>query len=323
MQVSCLHRSQRVILTQLPDLPPRPETPRNAAFRRAFYSRWGKENAIVCGPAQRAEYSKFRQTLSIKCVRGGREHYFVDGRRLTVTDESWLVLNEGREYSSLLEGMQGADAFTFSIFFRPGMVAEVNGARALHFAQALDRGRDLDVRGAEFAENLRPHERSVSPVLNFIKRQVALGAGDADWCEEQLNFLLGRLMRCERKEARLIERVDSARPATRKELLRRVACATDFMHSNLQRALSLSVVARAAHLSDFHFLRVFRQVHGMTPMTYLRTQRTRRALALLGCTQLTVGEVAQQVGLTRLSLWRYVRSAGGEAPRCMRRRGDA
>jgi hypothetical protein len=38
-----------MILTTLPDLPPRPETAANAAFRRRFYVRWGHENAIVCG----------------------------------------------------------------------------------------------------------------------------------------------------------------------------------------------------------------------------------------------------------------------------------
>ena len=310
-----------MILTQLPDLPPRPETPRNASFRREFYSRWGKENWIVCGSAHRAEYSKHRQTLSIKSVLGGREHYFVDGRRLTVTDESWLVLNEGREYSSVLEGPQ--NAFSFCLFFRPGMAAEVNGARTLRLAQALDRGRDPDARGAEFDEHLRPHDNSVAPVLNFIRRQVALGPDDAGWCEEQFIFLLGRLMRCERSAAHLADRVDSARPATRRELLRRVRCATDFMHSNLQRELSLSDIAGAAHLSNFHFLRVFRQVHGVTPMTYLRAQRTRRALALLHSTQLGVSEVAQLVGLTPLSLWRYVRGAQGDAPRRLRRREDA
>ena len=60
-----------MILTQLPDLPPRPETPRNAAFRRMFYSRWGKENWIVCGHAQNARYFEYRQTCSIKAAFKG------------------------------------------------------------------------------------------------------------------------------------------------------------------------------------------------------------------------------------------------------------
>jgi hypothetical protein len=100
-----------VILTQLPDLPPRPETPRNAAFRREFYSRWGKENCIVAGAAQRAEYDTYRQTLSIKSVIGGREHFFVDRRRVTVSDETYLVLNEQQEYGSVLEGPEAAYSF--------------------------------------------------------------------------------------------------------------------------------------------------------------------------------------------------------------------
>ena len=93
-----------MILTQLPDLPPRPATARNAAFRRMFYDRWGKENWIVCGRAHRAEYPEYRQTCSIKAVFQGSEHYYVDRRRLTVTDETYLVLNEGRSYGSQLAG---------------------------------------------------------------------------------------------------------------------------------------------------------------------------------------------------------------------------
>ncbi len=41
-----------MILARLPDLPPAPETAANAGFRQAFYRRWGRENAIVCGPAR-------------------------------------------------------------------------------------------------------------------------------------------------------------------------------------------------------------------------------------------------------------------------------
>ena len=42
-----------MILTELPDLPPRPETPANAAFRRDYVARWGKENTVLCGRTRR------------------------------------------------------------------------------------------------------------------------------------------------------------------------------------------------------------------------------------------------------------------------------
>ena len=149
-----------MILTQLPDLPPRPATARNAAFRRMFYDRWGKENWIVCGRAHRAEYPEYRQTCSIKAVFQGSEHYYVDRRRLTVTDETYLVLNEGRSYGSQLQAP--AEAFSFAIFFRPGLQAEVAQAARLNVGQALETDMERVHAPLEFNENLRRHDSSRS-----------------------------------------------------------------------------------------------------------------------------------------------------------------
>lgn len=312
-----------MIITQLPDLPPRPETPRNAAFRRMFYSRWGKENWIVCGRAQRAAYREYRQTCSIKAVFQGREHYYVDRRRLTVTDETYLVLNEGRAYASDLQARASqlqapAAAFSFAIFFRPGLPAEVAHAARLNLGQALDadaeRGRAL----LEFNENLRRHDKLVTPVLRYIRRHVELGVDDPGWYEEQFHYLLTRMLRRDEQLAELPQRLECVRASKRLELMRRLGWATDFIHSNLQRPLTLDEIAQAARLSSFHFLRMFRQVHGVTPMDYLREQRTRRAVSLLESTQLPVAEVAQLVGLSRLSLWRSVSKTAGRNPKAVR-----
>src|SRR5262245_52536681 len=105
----------------MPDLPPRPETPANAAFRRDFYRRWGREWCVVTGSARRAEYAEFEQALSVKAVSSGREHYFVDRRRITVTTGDYLVLNEHRRYASLLESPHGATSFC--VFYPFGAAA--------------------------------------------------------------------------------------------------------------------------------------------------------------------------------------------------------
>jgi AraC family transcriptional regulator len=305
-----------VILTQLPDLPPRPATARNAAFRRMFYDRWGKENWIVCGRAQRAEYLEYRQTCSIKAVSQGSEHYFVDRRRLTVTDETYLVLNEGRSYGSQLNAP--AEAFSFAIFFRPGLQTEVAHAARLNVEQALDADAEHLHAPLEFSENLRRHDKLVSPVLQYIRRHVELGVDDAGWYDEQFHYLLTRMLRREQQLAELPQRIDCVRASKRRELMRRLGWATDFMHSNLHRALTLGDLADAARLSSFHFLRTFRQLHGVTPMEYLRQQRTHRALALLESTNVPVSEVAQLVGLSRLTLWRTVSKAAGRNPKTLR-----
>jgi hypothetical protein len=60
-----------MILTELPDLPPRPETPANAAFRRDYVARWGKENTVLCGRSRLAEYPRVNHPLSIKMAWAG------------------------------------------------------------------------------------------------------------------------------------------------------------------------------------------------------------------------------------------------------------
>ena len=302
-----------MILTELPDLPPAPETRHNKAFREAFYSQWGKGNWIVCGWAHRAEYNRFRQNLSFKTVSGGTERYFVDGRRVTVTDNTYLVLNEGREYSSVLESPRRA--FSFSIFVRPGLAGEVAHAAPQSLGAALDEGPESVVVPVEFSENLRVHDHRVSPVLRYIRHYVAAGERDESWFEEQYLFLIARLLAEERSRPRLAERLNQARPSTRQELGRRVGWGIDYMLSNMHRNLELCDIAAAARLSMYHFAHVFQQAHGVTPMNYLRSARLERALALLEARELSVSEVADKVGLSRLALWRGVRKLRGVSPR--------
>ena len=96
-------RDLRMILTSLPDLPPRRETAASAEARRLFYARWGRENAIVCGHALRAEYAVHPQTLSVKLAEGGRERYLLARREVVVDADNYLVLNEGARNGSVLE----------------------------------------------------------------------------------------------------------------------------------------------------------------------------------------------------------------------------
>ena len=64
---------------------------------------------------------------------------------------------------------------------------------SVSLAKALADGAGLPERTIEFSENLQVHDRLVSPVLRFIKANVAQGLEDEGWYEEQLHFLLERM----------------------------------------------------------------------------------------------------------------------------------
>lgn len=72
--------------------------------------------------------------------------------------------------------------------------------------------------------------------------------------------------------------------------------AKDFIHDHLDQNVSVSELAASAQLSSSHFIRRFKQATGLAPHQYLNRCRVERAKELLGRADLTIAEVAQQVG---------------------------
>jgi AraC family transcriptional regulator len=100
---------------------------------------------------------------------------------------------------------------------------------------------------------------------------------------------------------------------------RRIRRAVELMHAHLERDLPLGELARAAHLSPFHFARLFKKLTGATPHAYLASLRAARAQALLAETDLSITEVAERVGYASSSHFaKAFRQATGLTPRAYR-----
>ena len=70
---------------------------------------------------------------------------------------------------------------------------------------------------------------------------------------------------------------DAARP----DCLGRINRAIDYILANLHHSHTLDDVARAAHVSPFHFHRLFRSIVGETPAQFTRRVRLERAISIL------------------------------------------
>lgn len=100
---------------------------------------------------------------------------------------------------------------------------------------------------------------------------------------------------------------------------RRIRRAVELMHAQLERDLPLEEIASAAHLSPFHFARLFKKLTGATPHAYLAQLRAERARALLAETDLSITEVASRVGYMSSSHFsKAFRQATGLSPRAFR-----
>jgi AraC-like DNA-binding protein len=97
--------------------------------------------------------------------------------------------------------------------------------------------------------------------------------------------------------------------------------AKDLIDRRYAEPLDTAALARAAHASEYHFIRSFRQVFGETPHQYLQRRRIERAQELLRGTGETVTRVCLAVGFQSLgSFSDAFRRLVGEPPSAYRAR---
>jgi len=98
--------------------------------------------------------------------------------------------------------------------------------------------------------------------------------------------------------------------------LRRV---TDYVEENLAEGLTLEGLSTVAHMSPFHFSRLFKTSTGLSPHRYVLRRRVERAQGLLAKTNLPLHEVASLAGFTDQShLAKHFRRQLGVTPRRFR-----
>jgi AraC-like DNA-binding protein len=129
--------------------------------------------------------------------------------------------------------------------------------------------------------------------------------------------VLTRLLQIQRGIHAEMNRIDSVKFSTRKELYKRLTLGKEFLDNNLERKITVEEVSRIASLSPHHFKRTFKKLFGLTPHEYhvkIRLEHSRRLIEMGGS---TVSEICQRVGFEdassfiRLFKTRYGCTPGG------------
>jgi AraC family transcriptional regulator len=123
------------------------------------------------------------------------------------------------------------------------------------------------------------------PVVDHLVRALPAAAGADDvYAESAAEFLTTHLLTLAR-HGRLPGPEHAA-----------VRTGIAVMHDRLAERLTLADIAAEAHLSVYHFVRVFRAATGETPHRYLTRLRIERARGLLSDSDLTIAQIAERCG---------------------------
>lgn len=249
------------------------------------------------------DFGEHEGPLSIKSVSKGREIYQTDGVERVVDPNSYLILNHGQRYSSIIESDMEADSYC--VWFRPGFTESAMAAMNSPADRLLDDPA-TSTGPIEFVDRLYPHDDLVSPVLQRMHRAFNEGWSTSAWLEEQFHHLAEGMVRSHRQVTAEIERMPAVRRSTRQETYRRLHRAKDYLDANLTSPVMLSEVATVAWLSPHHFLRQFQQLFGESPRQYQTRRRMEKACDLLKRTDQPVTEICFSLGFESLGSFSWL-----------------
>ena len=246
------------------------------------------ETTIFRYSTQRFRIVPHTGAFSLKLVDAGQERYQFSSRSVYLTAGHSLLINADQAYSSTID----QPTRSTSIFFRAEDVASVfrtGNEKTEHLLDNPDESGDMPY----VAQTAVP-DVALTRKHGFALR-AALDEGDADTAEYVANLLLHTALETTLTltPPELLSGI--RRRATRDELLSRVLRARQCIDDQKGVGCHLDQLAEIACLSKYHFLRVFTQAFGHTPMMYARRRRLELAREALANGE-DIERVARQAG---------------------------
>lgn len=229
--------------------------------------------------------------FSLKWAPRGAIRYRVEGADHLVRPGGMMLVNAGQPYEM---DFQGAGQ-SFCLFFSEALVRQaLGGARLGEFPNLVFR--------PAFARDVAELYASLD--------------GESPWpqdLEATLLSILDRAVEDTRRHRGEAARLPVAKASTRRHLLARLEVARALIADG--EGENLDQIARAAGLSKFHLVRLFRAAFGTTPMKYAEGLRLDRAAGRLRGSGVLIEEIGFLAGYESLGAFgRAFRRRFGVAP---------
>ena len=164
------------------------------------------------------------------------------------------------------------------------------------FVNSVAEGAELNPDRIEIVTSLESRSPIIESMARLAFDELQRGAtsmGSTLYADSIANVLAVQLLR-EYSSQTLSPEKRYVNGLTNKKL----KSVLDLIESDLSEDLSLKILAKTAGMSEYHFLRMFKQSTGYTPYQYVINQRIERAKELLVNTEITITEIAYLLGFS-------------------------
>jgi AraC-like DNA-binding protein len=255
-------------------------------------------NVIVHARSSHVYYGEHWGTFTIKTAFGGEENYFSSGCRYRVNDKSFLIINKGCEYSSLIDSVSPVESL--ALFFTTSFTAEI-----FHYINSRDKELlDNPLYYKNYTPDFDIYTNSSAVILErlYMVRKLLKDASiDAHKLDYLMRDIFERILSYKISEAKFVTGIPLLSLSAKKELYKRLGRVKDYIHSNYSDNISINNLAELACLCPHHLVRRFKKFYGITPHQYLTRVRIDSSKNLLVTGSMPVSEICSLAGFESVS----------------------
>jgi AraC-like DNA-binding protein len=258
----------------------------------------------------RVDFSSFREfechfqppLLSVKYVVSGVERYTLDRTPYNVEPGRYLLAPVGCQARVLIDSPEPVKGVCIDL--SPHLLAEVVAVNRLPQAPELSGELYRFITSSQFPGLPEIPDQGTS-LGRYLLNVDFQGLHEPLLLQEFLYGVVERLLADQEPAFHVFQNLDSVRASTRKDLLWRLMKGKDFIDSCFLSKISVAEMARAATLSEYYFLKLFKKAFGQTPYQYMLQKRLLYAAELLQTTGAGIEAVAYEAGFTSIYVFSH------------------
>jgi len=252
------------------------------------------ENIVMYSSIKNIDKHLVFNNFSIKYVISGEETYKINGVDYLLKKNDYFLCNQFCEGKVIINSPTNVKGICIDI--SPTIVAEV-----LASYQAPDTNvPDLDLgnyfNSSNFMEQqFRSSNQNFGRNLIQLENTLTKNPHD-DYCfnNDFFYLLIEAIIADYIPLVKQFQNLRSIKASTKKDLLRKLSLGKSFIDENFYSDIQIVDIAASAHISQYHFFRLFRNAYNISPLQYLIKKRMEKAQELLP--KMPINQIALELG---------------------------
>lgn len=236
--------------------------------------------------------------FGVKYVISGTELYTANGNRFYVNNGEYLLTNQYCEGNIEIDSKEFVKGICIDI--TPSTILEVIANQL--GTDDLEESLDLKsyFNSGYFLENkYHATETSLGKLLLNLEYQIKNNFIDLSQFNNDFYFTVAeKIIQDNVPIIQQLQQLKSARTSTKKDLLRKLLEGKNYLEKSFQLNIKVADVARQVGMSEYHFLRLFKNTFGYSPYQFLIQLRLEKAKILIINENEAISTIASKLGFS-------------------------